>query len=313
MSLGFMFGLIGGGVGAVYGGPQGAALGFTIGSSLGGGIDKKNTAYGNADAVRRNSIYNAQVAIDTGEYNMAAISAASDVNAMAALTGGRMSGMVSRAMADVNAYITRAVSDYNADLYEKESRLVWTAAELDIVQFEKQIRVMGGAMRSQYAASGNTLDIPGDASYMADLNLVTEAAFETSIKRFNADIQAGKLLDSAAITRWKGEMTARQIIFEGYSNAMFSEAAGGMRALSIAANAGIERSLEHYESTTRAQNILREGNWDASQFEQAGDKAMFDGIMKGGSLLAQGYGNGTFGSNADPFDLTEDFLPHGYS
>jgi hypothetical protein len=273
---------IGAGAGYAIAGTATAALtGASIGASIGGGYDQLNTAYDNAAAVRVTGQYNAQHAVQVARYNASVARTVATANAGLALMGATASSQATTAITDYNARLQRAVSEYNASLLEDDAELIWQASELDVFQFERAAQVMRGAARAAYGASGVVLDISTDTPSQVMLDMETEAALEVAIMRHNADIQAGRLLNAAAQSRWEGQVMANKILYEGYTSASLTMLQGAMGAAAELGLGYIQANQIEWQGARQAENILRNAWWGSEQYKQQGQQQLVDGLFRG--------------------------------
>lgn len=282
--------IIGAGLGALATIPTGGAVnpwvGASMGAAIGGGIDARSVSYSNARARRTAAQYNYQKTIRDAEYNNRIEAAITGVNNAALMAGATASAGITRQIAAYNANLKRQVADHNAELLEHEAELVYQAAELDEDQFIRAANQQQGAMKAAYGASGVIVDDPRDTPAQRLMDAEIEEELEVSIIRHNADIQASKLLLGAATSRWEGELAARQILFEGFSSANLTMTQAASRAIGNAGQSALNQAARSYNARSQAHEIMVTGNWDANQYEQAGDRAFMRGLFSAGSTYA---------------------------
>jgi len=280
-------GVAGGAAGFWMGGPSGAATGFSIGSSIGGGIDARNIAYNNASNVYAMGQYNAAHTIAIGNYNASVIGATAVVNASLTAAGAVLGAQATTMVSMYNANLKLMMSNYNASLLEDEAELVWQAAELDVFQHRKAMEVVEGSARAAYGASGVLVDVATDTPSQALLDIETERELDVFIMRHNADIQAGKLLDAAAHTRWEGEQFAKQILFEGFTSSNLQMGQAMLGVVGELAGAGLRQNQIQWTSQMEANRIMTEAYYGAQNFKASGDQSLINGLLDGAKFYGQ--------------------------
>lgn len=282
--MGTVIGTIAGaGIGLATGNPW---LGATIGGAIGGGYDQLQTGYSNANAVYANGMHNYNSSLAAGQYNAEVLRATGNLNARLSLLGGEAVASASEGLAEYNAELRRMIGDYNASLLEQDAELIWDAADLDIYQYDRQQRSVRGTTRAAYGASGVRLDEPTDTPSQVLLDMETEAELEKLIIKYNADVQASRVLNAASLSRWQGEAEARQILFEGFSTANLSRLQGALGAAGELASTELAAQNVLWSSSAEAGNILREATFARDQYRQSGRQAFMDGLFTGMTFYA---------------------------
>ncbi len=269
----------------------GAALaigaGISAASSIFGGISSSRAARAQADRARQFANYNAAMQIEWGRQQATAIAAASMFNMQMALMANQFNKAATEKISSYNADLIRAVSEYNAKVYEYKTAEVYDALELDQLLVHNEARQQQGSAIAQYAASGVIIDEGSPATVLADMR--TQEELTKFILEHNADTEVTNLLNAAAKSRWEGEAEARRILFEGRmatigmdintAAQMGMYAADGMMQTINVQNSAYMRSVEIMSQGLQQMDNL---NYDASRY-------MFNGILGGIKEAAQGY------------------------
>ena len=264
------------------GGPYGAIVGGVLGflSSDDGSKSKIDLAYAK---------YNAQAALAAGAANASAIMAMAGFNSSMALAAGAMSANSSLLIAEYNGKLKSFIGDQNAKIYENDARLVWEKEQLDEFQMKQQFARQRGAMQVAYGASGVIMnqDSPMDAIVDAE----TKHAMDVMVLQHGADIQATKLHDAAARSRWEGNVMASQMAFEGRMNAIEAQGNATLKSAGFGAQGAIDSSAAKYNSELMAQKYLVAGNNASLLADSKDDQAMWNGLFSAASTYYSGSKN----------------------
>lgn len=242
----------------------------------------------NANAARAWGAYNAAMARRYSNFNAQSIEEIAKVNSLLLSSTAETNAKVTEALAQYNATLRVQTSEYNAQLLEKEAELVWQAEKLDQVIFARQAELLQKDTRARFASSGIDVNNGSPVDYMVDQ--ATQLHLESFIIRHNADIQAGKLLDAAALGRWQGEAEASAMMYEGAMNSQSLTTQASIQISQLNAQAAYDAVIERFSGEVRASQILSDAEWKASQYRQEGLMSLLTGLFQGASWGSKSYG-----------------------
>ena len=256
-------------------------------SAVYGGVSASNTAKANARSAERAAFDNARNNVHAGLINSNAITnamlASNAVNAATSIFGAEQNWNV----AQYNADLKMLVGDYNADLLDSEAFSILEGAKVDVKNIEDAAKRSKGAILASYGASGaqiNSTDSVADAIIDSD----TQAAINKFIIRHGADIQATKVRNEAARSRWDGYMSAQQILYEGSQRSTSMLFQGATRSLGNLAQASIDASATMANAMIGASNITNAGAVDSTKYRIQANQSMNDGLFTAGSVAIKG-------------------------
>lgn len=192
----------------------------------------------NATMQHQNTLSNVASQIVISQMNTASTMKAAELNMMLADLGLSASQFESEALikvANYNAAVTRATSEYNADLIETEIVNVWNAMGLDLKLLEMQRSRERGTIRANQAASGTVMNQDSNAAVL--LSQRTQENLDAIVIRFRADEKVTEIMNAMSQTLWQGEVQARQTIWEGRVNAAVNDVNSETAAKGAVANA----------------------------------------------------------------------------
>jgi hypothetical protein len=269
--------------GAEIGGPWGAVVGGLLGFLSGdsGSSAKTDKLY---------SEYNAKMTRAAGKANAAAIAGMAQANSDITMQLAGMNLNARNTIDSYNAHLKSFLGDYNASLLEAEAQNVWDKANLDITQMNNVFARQMGQIKTGYGASGVMMN--QDTPLQAQIDAGTQHAMDVMIVQHGADIQSKKILDSAARSRWEGNMAAATIMYEGQINGTMSYANSVMSAAGTAVQGDINSRMTLYNSEVDAEKITKKGENDYKSWQSKDNQSLFSGILKGATTyLAGEYGN----------------------
>lgn len=284
-------GLVGGAVsgaatGASVGGPYGAIIGAVLGGALGyfsgddGSGDQLNSIYSQYNAIQQQR---------AGQINANAIRGAANANA-ALIMGAAGFNIENQFRLDkYNADLKSFLGDYNAGLLENEAALTWEAAELELDQMENVFEREFGRMKTGYGASGVMMN--QDTPLVAQIDATTQYEMDVMIVRHGADIRSKKLLDSAARSRWEGNMAAASIMFEGKMNAAGMAGNAQVQAAGVLTQGGINADMMAYNASVGANQTSMAGIFQHDLYTSKDNQAFATGLFQAGTSAASSYYN----------------------
>lgn len=264
-AMGFMYG---GYVGAIVGGVVGLVGGYSSGDN--GSAAKTAQAYAN---------YNAQQVINAGYVNARNISAVSQATVDMTLANADFGVEMNAKVAQHNAELKSFLGDYNASLLEDQARQVWEASDLDITQMNNVFSRQLGNMKVGYGKSGVMMN--QDSPLTAQIDAETQHQLDVMVVQHGADLKAHKLLDSAAMSRWEGNMAAATIMFEGRMNALSNYGNALMSAAGTTIQGNVNSQMSMYNATVQGNQIGMGGNAAHAAYQAQDAQALTSGTMQG--------------------------------
>lgn len=259
------------------------------GISLIQGFAGSETGKRNADAARAWGAYNAAMARRYSNFNADSIEKIAQLNSVLLSSTAETNSKITEALAQYNSTLRVQASEFNARLLEKEAELVWQAEELDQAIFARQAELLQKDTRSRFASSGIDVNNGSPVDFMVDQ--ATQINLESFIIRHNADIQAGKLLDAAALGRWQGEAEAAAMMYEGSMTSLSLTTQASMQISQLNAQAAYDALIERFNGEVRASQILSDAEWKASQYKQDGLMSLLTGLFQGASWGLKSFGS----------------------
>lgn len=243
----------------------------------------------NADAAEAWGIYNASIAKKFADFNADSIERLAAVNSALVMQGAETNALVVEALAQYNATLRVQTAEYDAQLLEKEAALVWEAQELDQEILAREAEIRQKTARATFASSGVEINTGSPVEYTVDQ--ATQANLEAFVIRHNADVQMGKLLDAAALSRWQGEAEAAAMIYEAQLEGLSIRSQGALDATQINVQGAYDAVLTRFSGTIRAEQIISESQWEASQYRNSGNQSLLAGLFQGASWASKSYGS----------------------
>jgi len=270
--------------------PAVAAIPYVIAaaSAIYGGISGSSAAKRNANNALAVSLYNSRMNLQTGLLNANAITAATMASNAASWAIAQIGAHDTMAIAEYNADLKMLVADYNAQVISQEAYYIWDAANTDVTLIERDLARTKGDILVAYGASGvqiNETDSVADAMIAAG----TEAELNKFIVRHGADIQALKVRNEAARSRWDGYVAAQQITYEGSMGAQSQLMQAGINIAGNTAQGRINASTTWANAQIGAANVLFGGVTDSASYRAQSSQAMTNGMFQAGAQGAQAY------------------------
>jgi len=272
-----------GAVAGSYFGPYGTIVGGLVGGVAGYFMGDDGTSD------RLNSIYSQYNAIQTarsGLINAKAIRGAAAANASMIMGAAGFNIENQFRLDSYNANLKSFLGDYNASLLEEEARLEWEAFELELEQMENVFAREFGQLQVGYGASGVMMN--QDTPQQVQLDAKTQHEMDVMIVRHGADIRSKKLLDSAARSRWEGNMAASSIMFEGLMNATGTAGNAVLNAAGVTTQAGINANMTAFNASVGANKISMGGIFQHESWKSQDRQALASGLFQAGSTAMSG-------------------------
>lgn len=241
----------------------------------------------NAKTDLRYAQYNADMVLKAGQANAAMIAGLAGANAAMTMAAAKFNVGIQSQVDQYNAQLRSFLGDYNASLLENEAALVWEAAELDLLQMEQQFQRDLGTMRVGYGKSGVLLD--QDSPLQAQIDATTQHELDVMIVRHGADLQAKKLQDAAARSRWEGNVEAQSIMYEGYMNGIMQFGQAALTAAGQVVQGNANAAMTMFNSQIQANQILVGGQQDYATYKSADRQAMMNGLFGAAGSLYTNY------------------------
>lgn len=259
-------------------------------SAIASGISGSNAAKRNARNTLAMSLYNSQESLRMGVVNANAITAATNASNAATWAVAQIGAKDTWDIAQYNADVRMLVGNYNSDVLLQEARYVWEAANADVTLLERDLARTKGNILTSYGASGAQINAT-DAVAMALTDAGTEAEINKFIVRHSADIQAAKIKNEAARSRWDGFMAAQQILYEGGMSSMGQYAQAGINIAGNTAQGRIDAASTLYNAQTQSRGMFYGGQVQAREYNAQASQAMTNGLFQAGASIASSYIN----------------------
>ena len=254
------------------------------------GSQAQKTAQANQRATEAAANLTAQNTLYAGIENAAIITAAARANNATIQALASFNAEQDWDLAKYNSDLRMMVSDYNAQIIEREAFDIWEAAEVDILHIANQAKRSEGDVLAAYGASGaqiNETDSVADAL----IDVRTQAELDKFIVRHGADIQAQKVTNEAARSRWDGLVTAQQIAYEGGQRSIGGLMNAAISMLGNAAQSGIDAAATMTNASRNAASIRFSGQVTGAQYSAQGSQAFNNGMFTAAGTLASSYIN----------------------
>lgn len=243
----------------------------------------------NAYAAGQWSRYNAQMGYNTTLGNLRSQMQLSKFNAALAMKAGSAAASIAAGAASYNAQMIHSTALYNDSLLEEELRLMWSGADLEMEQIEKErARERGGIIATQ-AASGTVIGVGSNEDVIVAQK--TQEAMDSFIVRHGADLQAAKITNARTQGLWQAQAQIAKTLYEGRlgaasaMNNAIAQAAGGM------AQAAIGGLAELTSARFKLDAGMAGGNLAESQGMQQSQNTLFSGIFGAASQGVSAYYN----------------------
>ncbi len=265
--------LIGGVVGAIVGGLGG----WLSGSSA-------DSQFSNQQAW---SMYNARMQYDVALGNIFAQTMLANYNANLAMQAGQIRAGAILDTAAYNSGIIRNTVDYNDTLLEEELSLMWEASELDLMLIEQQRARERGTMVATQAASGTVIGEGSNADVIVDQK--TQEALDTFVIRHGADIQASKIQNARAQSRWQGEVQIQKTLWEGELGAYVTMANASLQASGIRTSAAVSGLANMQSAKFGLQSAFFGQEMASSAFSANNTQNLVSGMFSAAASGASAY------------------------
>lgn len=251
-----------------------------IAASLASSLLSNNSS---GDTDRSYANYNAGKTLEAGGANAYSTRAVAGLNSQMSLLAGQTEANSLILMADYNSAVKSLLGDKNAQILENEANIVWQQAGLDVKQLEDTFSRQKGEMQVGYAASGVIMN--QDSPLDAVVDAQTKHEMDVFVVKHGADIQANKLLDAAARSRWEGNMEAQSIAFEGRMNAIRAVGNATLRSLGYQAQGAIDAESILYNASVDSDRIKHGGYAQGDYADSKADSDMWSGIFNTASKV----------------------------
>jgi len=231
---------------------------------------------------------------------------------MNAAAGAQLAGFNAKQTMEVaryNADLKLIIGEYDAKLQEDEAYNIWKANDLDVMQKEQEFSKQMGLTEVHQGASGvimgqdSMLDVLVDQQIQNDLDLM--------VIKHSADMQAQKMLDGAARSRWDGQMAADQIMYEGQVNSQATLVNASIQNSTALAQAKINIGMMEHNALVSSQRTWYEGQMGFTSHTQQGQQQMTSGMFQAGSTMMSGYTNSK--QPASQYRFADTSVPGSYN
>lgn len=264
------------------------ALISVAGSIFRGGSERKQ-ARRNARYTREMGRQNAANAIAAAQLNSSMGLLSAGVNAALARTASVGQAALMLKEAQFNAAIQFTVGEYNARLIEREEKLLWQEHDLNEYIYKRKIDQDVSTILTSYAGAGIELGNVGEAPEMKVLSTQTEGGIQLSIMRYGAEIEAFKLLEAAAQSRWMATVEANKIIYQGKMTAAGTLMQGEIAAFGYQTQGMMNAAATTLQGKITSDAILYEANLAANNGIALGNQAWMNGLFGAFESTARSY------------------------
>lgn len=240
-----------------------------------------------ADNYSAYSIYNAQAISDAGDASVNSLLATGEIKSAMKLAAAKSNIKSRAAINKYNADQSFLIGQVNSGLLEQEARLVWEQAGLDIQQLDKSFASTIGRMRVNHGASGAIMD--QDASLQAQDAAQDVHEMQKFIVRRGADIRAGKLLNQAAISEWRGTQEANRIVFEGALLGQSEMTNASVSAYGDVVQAFMDASMVDYNTNVKTFQTLALGSQQSANASTQGTSSFVSGLFGAATSVGATY------------------------
>jgi hypothetical protein len=231
---------------------------------------------------------NAQRALDTGKWNADSIIDMARLNMEVGTFASSLEVNEIMALAEYNADLRLMTSEYDAKLLEQDANLIYQTLGLNEYLLETEVNKIVASSQARFAANGLVVNEGTAADVTIDQR--TQEAMQKFIYRLNADNNAKRILNEAALTRWNGEVEAETIMWEAKINASDVINDRLFENLGTYSQAAYDASNEIMNANLRAQGILDESVAQAGSYSNAASSAIWSGLFGAGVTAASIWG-----------------------
>ncbi len=210
-----------------------SAVGSVVSANSASAQNKTQAAWGR---------YNSQMGYNNDMANIQSQSMLGMFNAAMQMKAARANSQATLDMARFNSQQVQDTVGYNNLLLEEEERLMWEAADLDMMLMEQQREKERGDIVGAQASSGITIGEGSHEDVVVEQR--TQEALDAFVIRHNADIGASKIRNATAQNIWQGKAQVQKIMYEGQMGAAMSmnnarlASMGTMMETALGASAG---------------------------------------------------------------------------
>lgn len=222
-----------------------------------------------------------------GEFNAKSIMALGAINSQAEFASMTSENLNVKALSKYNSEKSILLGEYNAQLEEQEALLVLEQANLDLVQLRRAQESQIGQIKTSHGASGAIMNQDTSGAVIADAE--EQAELEQFVVQRGADVQFGKLMDSAAQSRWQGYEQANQIILEAALVTSSNITNTAIGASTTQAQAYLDATMTKYNSGIQADQVFQSGMLSSDNNAYSANSSLWSGIFQAGSTIASGY------------------------
>lgn len=272
----------------------GPLLAFTIISAFAGaassmyrGNAARRQAQNNALATRAAAHFNAEQAVRGTAFNSAMTIGTSVVNAAMAGAASSVQAALIMREAQYNAAIQYATGMYNAALIEREEALLWQEHDLNKFIYKRRIARDTKAVLVSYGGANIELGNIGEAPDLAALDIRSEGMLQMAIMKFSVDVEAYKMHEAAARSRWEAGMNAIAITESGKNQATGAGIQGMIQSAGMLMQGRLDAASNMFQGVITSNAILHEASWAENQYNRAGRQAWRDGLFMAGTRIGQ--------------------------
>lgn len=268
--------------GAMIGGVPGAIAGGIIGG-IGGLISGSS-----ADAQQANQSawarYNNDMQLGTDMYNINSRYNIAGLNAAMAVGQANVQNAAIDQSVAYDTAMIYGTTVYNNLLMEQELARVWQDEDLELEQLEDfRARERGGIIVDQ-AASGTVIDEGSNKEVV--ISQKAQEAMDANIVMFNADRAAADINNQMAQSRWQGQVSISQTIFNGEVQKFVNSANASIQATSIMAQAKIQKDADTYTANQRYYMGGVGIDMNNQQYTAQNTQNMIGGLFNAGATAA---------------------------
>jgi hypothetical protein len=252
------------------------------------GIMGSRSSSKNAKAAMAAAQQNAAMASMVGEWNAKSIMDLAEFNIKLGNLASDIEKKQIRAVADRNMELRLITAEYNAGLLEKEAGYLYQALDLDLEMLSHEVDKIVGGNQAQFAANG--LVVGEGITVDAEIDVRTQEALQKFIMRTNADNNATRILNEAALTRWNGQVEAQTIGWEAELNTFNVTANRLMTNMGTYSQASYDATMAVRNSYLQAQGIMSQGAATSSAWKADASSKLWSGLMNAGGTALKAWG-----------------------
>lgn len=242
----------------------------------------------NANITQEWGEYNAEVAQENAAFNAAAIEELGWINNQFLQLSTEAQAVATEELGIFNASLRILAAEQNTQLLEKEAGLVWEKQGLDQFLLGQEVSKVIAASRNAYAGAGIEVNVGAPVDLLIDQK--TQAALESHVIRYNAEIAMDKLLDAAAIGEWEAEMEATSIIYSAKSSADLMRTNAEIAGIQNSIQTAFDVFIINKTGDATSASVLHSASNQANQIVARGNQLMINGLFNAGTSLANEWG-----------------------